>query len=288
MLCSGLPRTLETASIVAPGAEPESWPELREIQGGRLSEIPADALQREFVHAFRGVIPNETRFLRGESIGELFDRVLPAVERLVADDGWDTALAVLHGGVNRAILSYALTGERMFLGHFEQAPACVNVLDLGEGGEWIVRAVNVAPYDLLHLAHRPTTMERYWEQYRAPDAVGAGDPGPYHQSHAGRSLASAGDPRSSLPNGTQIAVVELNRWSCIWLMMKWSVLRRLLHDAREQELVRVVHAQERVHQPGAGEILPGLVQRLDERLRLRDPVADLGVVRRSRRRRTWR
>jgi broad specificity phosphatase PhoE len=167
VLTSGLPRTLETASIVAPDVAPESWPGLREIQGGRLSEIPADALEHEFVHAFRGVIPNESRFLRGESIGELFDRVLPAVERLVADDGWHTALAVLHGGVNRAILSYALTGERMFLGHFEQAPACVNVLDLGAGGEWIVRAVNVAPYDLLHLAHRSTTMERYWEEFRA-------------------------------------------------------------------------------------------------------------------------
>jgi hypothetical protein len=42
----------------------------------------------------------------------------------------------------------------------------VNVLDLGEEGEWIVRAVNVAAYDLLHLAHRQTTMERYWEEYR--------------------------------------------------------------------------------------------------------------------------
>ena len=166
VLCSGLPRTLETAAIVTPNADVESWPDLREIQGGRLSEIPPDALEREFVHAFRGVIPNDARFLRGESIGELFDRVLPALDRLVADD-WHTALAVLHGGVNRAILSYALTGERMFLGHFEQAPACVNVLDLGEGGEWIVRAVNVAPYDLLHLAHRSTTMERYWEQYRS-------------------------------------------------------------------------------------------------------------------------
>ena len=165
VLTSGLPRTLETAGIVAPEVEPEIWPELREIQGGRLSDIPTDALEHEFVHAFRGVIPNETRFLRGESIGELFDRVLPALERLVADDGWQTALAVLHGGVNRAVLSHALTGERMFLGHFEQAPACVNVLDLGEG-EWIVRAVNVAPYDLLHLAHRETTMERYWQQYR--------------------------------------------------------------------------------------------------------------------------
>jgi probable phosphoglycerate mutase len=167
VITSGLPRTLQTAAIVAPSISAESWPELREIQGGRISEIPADALQTEFVHAFRGVIPAETRFLRGESIGELFDRVLPAVERLVADDGWHTALAVLHGGVNRAILSFALTAERMFLGHFEQAPACVNVLDLGDGGEWIVRAVNVAPYDLLHLAHRQTTMERYWEQYRA-------------------------------------------------------------------------------------------------------------------------
>ena len=65
VVTSGLPRTLETAAFVAPGVEPESWPELREIQGGRLSEIPADALEREFVHAFRGVIPND----RGSSAG---------------------------------------------------------------------------------------------------------------------------------------------------------------------------------------------------------------------------
>ena len=159
-------RTLETASIVAPGVEAESWPDLRELEGGRLSEIPPALLEHEFVNAFRGVIPNDARFLRGESIGELFDRVLPALDHLVTDDTWHTALAVLHGAVNRAVLSFALTGERMFLGRFEQAPACVNVLDLGDGGEWIVRAVNVAPYDLLHLAHRQTTMERYWEQYR--------------------------------------------------------------------------------------------------------------------------
>ena len=165
VVTSGLPRTLETAALVAPGRDLERWPELQEIRGGRLSEIPAEALEREFVHAFCGVIPNETRFLRGETIGELFDRVLPALARLEDDGRWHTALAVLHGAVNRALLSYALTGEPMFLGHFEQAPACVNVLDLGAGGEWIVRAVNVAPYDLLHLSHRSTTMERYWEQY---------------------------------------------------------------------------------------------------------------------------
>lgn len=165
VVTSGLPRTVETAGIVAPGAELEEWPELQEIKGERLSSIPPDRLEEAFVHAFRGVVPNEKRFLGGETIGSLFDRVLPAVERLRADDSWDTVLAVLHGAVNRAILSYALTGERMFLGHFEQAPGCINVLDVG--GDWIVRAVNVAPTDPVHASTRLTTMEHYWHQYRA-------------------------------------------------------------------------------------------------------------------------
>ena len=93
---------------------------------------------------------------------------MPAVERFLAEDGWHTALVVAHGAVNRAILSWALTGERSFLGRFEQAPCCVNVLDVTHGGEpdWIVRAVNVAASDLAHRSTRQTTMEQYWAQYR--------------------------------------------------------------------------------------------------------------------------
>ena len=168
VIASGLPRTMETAAIVAPGHVVETWPELQEIRGGLLSSIPADELEEAFVHAFRGIVPNEKRFLGGETIGELFDRVLPALDRLLADRAWDTVLLVLHGAVNRAVLSYALTGERMFLGHFEQAPGCVNVLDVGEG--WLVRAVNVAAADLTHRTTRRTTMEGYWEQYRSGEA----------------------------------------------------------------------------------------------------------------------
>ena len=106
--------------------------------------------------------------------GDELKRVVPAVERLVSDGSWDTALVVAHGAVNRAILSYALTGKRMFLGRFEQAPGCLNVLDVGcdvHGGDWIVRAVNVAPVDLVHRTTRKTQMEQYWEQYR-PSEVG--------------------------------------------------------------------------------------------------------------------
>jgi broad specificity phosphatase PhoE len=165
LLTSGLARAVETARIVAPGVEPESWPELRELEGGRLADIPEDELERTFVGAFDDVVPNDARFLGGETIGALFDRVLPALDRLVADRAWDVALVVAHGGVNRAILSHALTGGRMFLGNFEQAPACVNVLDVGD--DWVVRAVNVTPYDPLHLRGRHTTMEELWQQFRS-------------------------------------------------------------------------------------------------------------------------
>jgi probable phosphoglycerate mutase len=165
VITSGLPRTIETAEIVAPGHEPERWVEFREIEGGKLAEIADADLEETFRSAFRGRQAEDRRFLGGESIGELLDRVLPALERIVADEGWDTALAVLHGGVNRAILSRALAGERTFLGSLEQAPACINILDYD--GEWLVRAVNVSPYDLAHIRprSRETTMELYYREY---------------------------------------------------------------------------------------------------------------------------
>jgi broad specificity phosphatase PhoE len=165
VITSGLPRTLETARIVSPWHEPESWPELREIESGRLGEIPEDELEAAFVEAWRDVVPEETQFLGGETIASLLDRVLPAVDRLLADPEWDVVLAVLHGGVNRAILSYALTGGRAFLGNFEQSPGCVNVLDVGE--DWVVRAVNHAPTDPAHLHGRLRTLEELWEEFRA-------------------------------------------------------------------------------------------------------------------------
>jgi broad specificity phosphatase PhoE len=166
VVTSGLPRTVETARIVAPTTEPEAWPDLREIESGRLTDIPEDQIEQAFVAVWRDVVPEDVRFLGGETIGSLLDRVLAALDRLLADPQWDVLLAVLHGGVNRAILSYALTGGRAFLGNFEQSPGCINVLDVGD--DWVVRAVNVAPTDLAHLRGRLRTMEELWAEFRSP------------------------------------------------------------------------------------------------------------------------
>ena len=162
VIASGLARTMETADIVAPGAEIEVWEELQEIRGGRLEDIPDEEVEREFTQSLRGVAPPDARFLGGESNREFLDRVVPAIERFVEED-WDTALAVLHGGVVRAILSYALTGERVFLGHVEMAAASISIVDIAPDN-WILRTVNYTPYDPLH-EDRSTVMERYLEQY---------------------------------------------------------------------------------------------------------------------------
>lgn len=171
VIVSGLPRTVETAQgvLAQTGQEIalEVWPELVEIRGGKLASIADADLQEAFTGAFEGVVPEHRRFLNGESIGELMDRVHPALERLRQESDWDTALLVLHGGVNRAILSLALTGQRLFLGNLAQTAGCINALDVGtHAKDWVVRFVNHAAPAVLQDDTRSTTMEILLEQYR--------------------------------------------------------------------------------------------------------------------------
>jgi probable phosphoglycerate mutase len=164
VVTSGLPRTLETAAIVAPYAEHEHDPALREIESGELRGVPPEVVQEMMTAAFAG--GPDTRFLGGESYRELSARVLPRLQALLADGSWDVALLVLHGAVNRAILGYALSGGPTFLGGVEQAPGCINVLDVDDAGRFVVRAVNHTPYDPAHVAApRETTMEHLWREY---------------------------------------------------------------------------------------------------------------------------
>ncbi|MDB5745984.1 MAG: fructose-2,6-bisphosphatase [Massilia sp.] len=171
VIVSGLPRTVETAArvlaVTGQHIALDTWPELVEIRGGRLSSIPSDELKRAFTGAFEGLVEPGQRFLGGESVGELMDRVHPALARLRADASWDTALLVLHGGVNCAILSLALTGQRLFLGGLAQAAGCINALDVGLAPhDWVVRFVNHVPPSPLQPDARSTTMEQLFEQYR--------------------------------------------------------------------------------------------------------------------------
>jgi broad specificity phosphatase PhoE len=171
VIASGLPRTVETAQRVlaetGQNIDVEIEPAWREIRGGHLSEMPPEQHRDAFLRVFEGVVPETTRFLGGETIGELIDRVLPPLAALRADRSWDTALLALHGGVNRALLSHAmLPGQRVFIGHLSQATGCINALDVGDAPhDWVIRMLNFAPPEALHRDVRNTTMELLYQQF---------------------------------------------------------------------------------------------------------------------------
>ncbi|HTT12730.1 MAG TPA: histidine phosphatase family protein [Burkholderiaceae bacterium] len=187
IITSGLVRTRSSAEqVMAAGpisAAVEHWPEFEEIRGGRLGAIPEAQLREAFLGAFEGPVPLGTQFLGGETVGELLDRVVPALERLLEAKDWDTVLLVLHGGVNRALLSWLLTGQRMFFGGFEQSPGCLNVIDVGaSAASHIVRLLNYSPLDTLHTSTRLSTMEALLARYESVrGGMGAAPAGSMHR-----------------------------------------------------------------------------------------------------------
>jgi probable phosphoglycerate mutase len=176
-IASGLPRTIETAARVLAASRQEKLaievePALQEIRGGSVADIPRERVEAAFVDAFAsGPGVEAQRFLGGESIGEMLDRVLPAFERLLAHVGWNELLLVLHGGVNRALISRTLAGARAFFGRLEQAPGCINIIDASRE-QLVLLGVNLSPTQWLHEREQLTTMERLLLQYLQV----AGDP----------------------------------------------------------------------------------------------------------------
>jgi broad specificity phosphatase PhoE len=171
VITTGLGRTVQTAELVVgqlatppADADIESVPDLREFHAGDADVIPDHELERAFLEAFSAGSPADASFLGGETVKSLVDRVAAAMERIYADDSWHTLLIVAHGGVNRAILSAILAGPGANFGHLEQYPACINIID--GGPEFVVRAINVTPYDPAHLGPRITTLEDMLAQYR--------------------------------------------------------------------------------------------------------------------------
>lgn len=79
--------------------------------------VPAPTRATGMLATFSGAVGRDATQLGGETVGSLADRVNPVIDRVLADESWDTALLVLHGAVNRVILSRALVGDGPFLGH---------------------------------------------------------------------------------------------------------------------------------------------------------------------------
>jgi broad specificity phosphatase PhoE len=169
-LCSGLPRTHETAEIVlslvknAPVLEVDA--DLVELRGGKL----APAKNREELIALmnsyfaRAHEPGATNHEGGEVFAAAQERAVRAIEKLLAASDWHTALVVAHEGINRVLLSWACGAGLMAMSSFEQDTACINIVDfdLGGGGgvrRALIKAVNLTPHNYLKHGMNLTSLE---------------------------------------------------------------------------------------------------------------------------------
>jgi broad specificity phosphatase PhoE len=169
-VCSGLPRTVETAELVLHDRRLplERVPELEEVQGGaRGGGVPhAPTMARDVAYSLLEAGKPDGRFLHGESFADLQMRVMGTFERLIAQPGWERMLVVAHGAVNRVILAWALGAPLASMPRMEQDSCCLNVIDLDHHSDHsalsrvCVRALNVTAGDPIKGEHWLTTLER--------------------------------------------------------------------------------------------------------------------------------
>ena len=181
-ICSGVPRTRQTAEFVLAAQEGnvpplEVEPDLVEIHGGSFGHVMSRtelAARMAYYFDMAGE-PGATMLDGGEVFAEALRRSVASIERLLAEPGWHTMLITAHEGINRLLLGWAATGcslERALdaVRAFEQDPACINVIDFdmvpaadGSVGTEIqrslIKSVNVTPYNYVKHGMNMTSLE---------------------------------------------------------------------------------------------------------------------------------
>lgn len=191
-VCSGVPRTRQTAEFVLAAQETkaprlEEEPDLVEIHGGSFGKISsrAELAAKMAYHFDMADEPGATMLEGGEVFTNALDRAVAAVERLLAEPGWHTMLIAAHEGINRLLLGWAATGtsRARALGAvraFEQDPACINVIDFdmvpaADGGigteieRALIKSVNVTPYNYVKHGMNMTSLEAIFARSPRPD-----------------------------------------------------------------------------------------------------------------------
>ena len=175
-ICSGFPRTHETASYVlaaqakAPRLEIDEG--LIEIQSAPMDPPPksrAELIERMKHRFSQAGNPGAKAPPGSEEYRHAQSRAVAVVTRLLGEAGWHTALIVAHEGINRLLLSWACGAGLLAMGAFEQDTGCINVLDFdldaaGAIARMMVKAVNLTPYNWLKHGMNLTSLEAIFER----------------------------------------------------------------------------------------------------------------------------
>ncbi|HYG89209.1 MAG TPA: histidine phosphatase family protein [Azospirillum sp.] len=175
VVCSGLPRTKETAEIVAAGRglAVEHDAAFLELRPGRFNLIPREEREARYIYGLEGPIAPGARFAGGDAFDEVQARVVAALERLLAEPGWTHLLLVAHDCVNRLLLSWACGAGLAAIGNFDQDYGCFSILDAdvedGRVVRRLIKAVNVTPDNVCKAGCYQTSMEEVFQPLLALD-----------------------------------------------------------------------------------------------------------------------
>ena len=171
IICSGLPRTIETANGIFGdrSLEIEIDPAFEEIRSdqNRYQNLPS---LNEVAYAFANAHEHGASYGGGEVFADVEARIVGAMNRLIADPSWKSLALVAHGGVNRTLLGWASGAGLKGFSTFEQNTCCVNIIDIdthadtGDHTRTLIRGVNITAYDPakrnVHLTALETIAER--------------------------------------------------------------------------------------------------------------------------------
>lgn len=130
---SDLTRALTGAQIISRGREvtPQIIPEFREVnfgvwEGLNFTEI-AERYPAELEARFRGL--STFRIPGGESLTDVKLRALPRLNDLIQQHQGEAFIIVAHAGINRVILSEALSLSLDYIFRLDQNYGCLNIID---------------------------------------------------------------------------------------------------------------------------------------------------------------
>ncbi|MDA1098534.1 MAG: histidine phosphatase family protein [Proteobacteria bacterium] len=199
-LCTGLPRTRQTAQGVLTGRNLalEEIPLLKEIHSGPGSGKSQARRDAEFIYGMETADQPGARFAGGDLYQEFYERVTGALEGLLLQPGWRNLLLVAHDGTNRMLLAWASYGGLASARAFEQDPGCLNVIDAdvvnGEILRRLLKLTNLTPTNHSKLGNHLTSMEQVFD-YRRQILAGVQD------SYGHIPLAKPGKTIDEFPDG---------------------------------------------------------------------------------------
>lgn len=169
---SSLPRTHQTAERVIPGATLFPDADLREIEPAHpeliLEKSGGDPRQLETMmrKALGPPLLQDDQFMHGERMGDFRDRVVGAINRILADDSWNQALVVAHSVVLRVLLAHFLKAPFDLVPHLEQDAGCINLVEVCSTRHPLVRLINFTPALPTKEGLWSSSLEMYIDEWR--------------------------------------------------------------------------------------------------------------------------